>query len=118
MNKQKAAQFVTKLHNRTLAGELPWEETETADVFQVSFADFSVRIVKEAGDIVIAIHNSQGRLLDSVADPDLVDALPQQAYPFCEELYQSARGYAMGVEQALDSLISQLSESDSDSISR
>ena len=120
MSLAKMTQIVEQLINATKNGKINWEEAEVADVFQVSYPTYSIRIAEmpsvtsagpDAVDIIISIYDQEGRKIESVSDVQLKDAL-NNSYLQMQELYDSAKGYALGTEQTLDSIISDLSGQD------
>ncbi len=120
MSIQKTGSIVRRLEKLTEQGKLEWEPTEKEDVFQVSFPSFSVRLSKkpsqteEGVDYIVSIYNSDGTLLESESDVNLREVLnePGESYKTMKRLYDSARGYALGIEQALDNVIATLGEED------
>ena len=120
MSISKLATVVIKLRDATRRGKVEWEQTEKEGVFQASYPDFTIRIFTQLTrdpepdvdiDYVISIYNSKGVLIESATD---IDLKPTMELPFkvMEELYDSARGYALGLEQTLDSIIETLSDED------
>ena len=118
MSLAKMTQIVEKLISATNKGRINWEEAEVEDVFQVSYSTYSIRIAEtpsvtdpgpDTFDIVISIYNKEGKRIESVNDVQLKDAITN-AYLQMKELYDSAKGYALGTEQTLDSIITDLSE--------
>ena len=109
MSVKKMALLLDRIEYLTSEGKITWEITEKDDVFQTSFSNFSLRIYKGTTDYYISLHNSEGTLLESASDLDL---LPEMADAFMrmQSLYESARGYALGVEQAIDEILSELNE--------
>jgi len=114
MSVGKIVQIVNKLINATDDGKVNWEETEIEDVFQVSYPSYSIRLFKtpsetDPGDIdyVISILNENGKILESATDVALKDLLPD-SYLKMKALHESAKGYALGIEQTLDKIISDL----------
>lgn len=113
MSYPKLAQLVTKLAKLTERGRITWEPTSVRDQYQVSFSDYSVLLSTTttdlAEDIVVTVVNSEGEIIESVRDPELVDFFsPQTPYSVMAEMYGIARRQAMGVEGALDSILNDL----------
>ncbi len=114
MSVTKMAEIVRKLTSATDKGKVSWEETETENIFQVSYPTYSIRLssipsLTEPGeeDITIAIYNETGRKIESATDAQLDDSL-DSAYQEMKKLHQMAKGYALGTEQTLDDIISEL----------
>ena len=100
-----------KIEKLTLSGKLDWVPTEKYDVFQTSFPNFSLRIYPQADDYVISIFNSEGVELESATDEELSNFL-NESYSKMRSLHAAARGYSLGVEQALDEILTELDEKD------
>lgn len=121
MSIEKIATIVNKLQLSTKKGSLQWEKTEKEAVYEVAFPNFTIRLssqpteeeVADIGDVdyVISIYDSSGTSVESASDIDLKPVL-DQSYKILKEIYQSAKGYALGTEQTLDSIISTLDEDD------
>ncbi len=118
MSLAKMTQIVEQLISATNKGQINWEEAETEDVFQVSYPTYSIRIAEvpsatEPGpdtfDVVISIYNKEGKRIESANDVQLKDLITN-AFLQMNELYDTAKGYALGTEQTLDSIITDLSE--------
>jgi L-asparaginase II len=111
--------LVQKLYRRTDDGDVEWEETEIEGVFQAAFPEYTIRLsmetpdghVRASEDYVLTIFNSRGLKIEEVADVDLAEDLVE-SYEVMKHLYGAARRKAMGVEQALDSLLSALGPED------
>ena len=100
-----------KIEKLTLSGNLEWELTEKDNVFQTSFPNFSLRIYRQADDYVISIFNSEGVLFESATDPQLSDFIGD-SFNRMRALHEAARGYSLGVEQALDEILTELDKKD------
>ena len=121
MNIIKIATIVNKLCESTRGGNIEWNQTEKEDVFETSYPDFAMRLSTRpkkdreapsgAIDYVISIYNSSGILMESASDIELNNAM-DNAYETLSSLYNTARGYALGTEQILDSIISTLDKDD------
>jgi len=118
MSKQKVATIVQRLHGATISGKVDWELTEKEGVYQASYPDFSIRISTQPAiepepevfiDYVLSIYNNKGTLLESVTDVELQGEVTTP-FKTLGEIYESARGYALGLEQTLDSIINSLPE--------
>lgn len=105
--------LIARLHQRTLDGDLAWEETAEEGVYQLAFPDYAMRFSRRwdrdesCFDYVLSIHNDEGTLIEEVTDATILQQLPN-AYRIMEETYETARRTAMGVEKALDALIARL----------
>jgi hypothetical protein len=114
MSYEKIAKMLVVLKERTDVGDLPWSETEEGGVFQSSFSNYSVRILREQNpfeqdeiDIVLQIINDKGDVVEQVRDPDLAQWF-QKPFIFMRDLYESARRRAMGVDDAIDEIMRSL----------
>jgi len=116
MTIQKIGAIVVNLKKLTEKGKLEWEKTEKADVFQLAFPNFTIRISKRPSEVepeddyIISVIDSEGVEIESMSDVDLksIYTLPGEAYRMMKYIWESARGYALGVEQTLDIIIKEL----------
>ncbi|WP_089729312.1 hypothetical protein [Candidatus Thiosymbion oneisti] len=118
------------LLTKTRQGRLTWVPTEKLDVFGVDFPDYSIRIahrvVREIPDRVVReiptgetvmdnykveIYNSEGRLVEAATSDEMKDELHEgiNIAEVLKELYELARRQALGIDNALDDLLSRLS---------
>lgn len=114
MSYDKMARLVQRLSRVTAERSDLWEPTTENGVFQASFPNYAVRIDSRPGDnyqneddVYLSIYDDDGALIEEVADSDLGPLLPD-AYRVMVSLYESARRQAMGVDQALDEILSEL----------
>lgn len=120
---EKMARLVARLAARTEDGSVNWEETAVTGQFQLAFPNYSVLVLLQeskgqiagALDVVLRVCNTAGDVVEEVADPDLEDIL-ENPYQDMLELYQLARRSAMGVEDALNSILSALEDEDDDKV--
>jgi len=116
MADDKMVVLAKKLLSRTKEGKLHWEMTSHDDVYQVAFANYVVRLLSRAGsegpeiDYIMQILNERGQLVDEVSDVDLTRLMAsgETMFPAMRDLYDLARRTAMGVEQALTTLLDEL----------
>jgi hypothetical protein len=111
---QKMLKLVQRLHAKTAAGQVPWEQTATEDVFQASFPNYVVRIFRKPGssaepDYLLTIRDAVGKLIESTSDVAINEAISDaKAFTLMKELHDMARRQVFGVDKALDSLLSEL----------
>lgn len=118
MSNIKLAKIIEKLLERTQAGSVTWEETGKRGVFQAAFPGYTIQLLlregdhpSEAPDYVVRIVNQEGNLLEEVADPELKEVM-ESAFAKMQELYTLARRSALGVDEALNRILSSLEEKD------
>ncbi len=111
--------LIERLHDRTEAEGLPWQEAEVDGVYQITFPTYSVSLSKRRSpdpeeaekDYWISIYNSDGKLIDEVCDVELQSefvAKGKSSYHYMGELYEMARRTAMGVEGVLSQILAHL----------
>jgi hypothetical protein len=93
----KLAALIQKLLDKT--GQIEWEATAKADVYQSAFPDYSVRIFERDGDIIVQIYDSMNRLIEGVShedfrEPDGINLM----YGPMSRLLEAARRKAMKVD--------------------
>jgi len=114
----KLLKVVKQLGTRTSEGSVAWEETGKEGVFQASFPNYSVRISRswhdfeESYDYYLRLYNQNGSVIEEVTQAGLAgpDLSGPEAYQLLEELYEGARRKAMGVDQALDTILDNLDD--------
>jgi hypothetical protein len=107
--------LVQRLHAKTAAGELQWDKTVSKNTFQTAFPSYVVRVSvdypedAEAPDYHVAVRDGAGTTIESVSDRQVHNALPDSnAFTLMGELFTMARRTALGVNQALESLLNEL----------
>lgn len=117
----KTAELVDRLYRHTVTGRIAWSETEEEGVFQTAFPTYAVRISHrpsqtdiEGVDYVISIFESEGRLIEEITDAGVAaeysEEFSRRAYGDMQELHETARRQAMGVEAALDAILAELDD--------
>lgn len=115
MSYNKIVNIVKKILEKTNNGSIEWEGTERGDTYQVSFSNFSVRLFPRDNphtpdtDYIIQIINSDGEIVEEVSDEDLKSLL-SEAFTKMKQLHELARRQVMGVEGALDAILSELDD--------
>jgi hypothetical protein len=115
----KLEKLITRLHQRTMKGTIHWEETSKPGKFQTAFPGYTINIFTKPNfvspdtmDYVLQIYNDAGNLVEEVADIDFDDK--GFGFNLMREMYETARRIASGTEQAIDTLLSNLGDSDGD----
>ena len=116
MSHEKVGSLVRRLAVATQKQGNLWERTTEDAVFQASFPGYSVRLARAMGYqnedlIILSIFDEDGALVEQVDDSDLNSVL-RNSYQVMLDLYEAARRQAMGVEQALDTILEALGEED------
>ena len=112
MASNKIGKFVELLYRKTIENTQRWGKTATANEFTTAFPNYSVTISPYVDDwnstsFRIFIYNSDGEMIDDITQGDVADQLKNPSDIF-RELYEHARMQAMGVDAALDEMISDL----------
>ena len=106
MANEKLRLLAKKIADRTMAGELSWEQTTKENIFTVSFPKYSVTILEipeteEFSETYsLSVFNESGRLLDTLNDQEA-----RVAGISLSQVFQRAREIALGVDEALDELL-------------
>jgi hypothetical protein len=106
--------FVRTLKKRTEEGKVVWEPTVDEGIYQAAFPHHTVKIwIRDsregAGqDIVVALLNKEGIVVEEIDDPTLSGGGYVDAFRDLHKVYRLARRRAMGVDAALDEIISSL----------
>lgn len=114
LDRSRDAIFVERLHAKTLARSLAWSRTEHHGRYAVRLGDYLVEIGEGAATAhgpEILLCGPDGRALELITPEMLDDADPRTAAArreAFEETYEAARRMALGVDAAIDSLITVL----------
>jgi len=108
MSNTKIVRLIQGIVKQTEAGKINWEVTESEEVFQASFPNYSIRLSYTASDMGtdywLTIMNDEGSVIESVSDVQIKSEL-DGSYRIMESLYSNARRVALGVDKALDDLL-------------
>lgn len=111
----KLLQLVQRLAERTAHGSVIWEPTADKSTYQTAFPDYGVRIVEiqKADDLdpryLIELLDANGNIIERAFDLDIVpDEGRPEALKAIRDLYTVVRRRALGVDNALDNLLSEL----------
>ena len=119
MTYEKMSTLVQRLYKKTKKGEIDWEEITEPGIFMAALPGYAVFISRRSSsgsdstfdqvgnDYVISINNLDGRVIEEVTDVDL-RLVWEHSYRDMGNLYEAARRKAMGVEEALDDILSEL----------
>jgi hypothetical protein len=118
MAEDKLVTLARRLHKQTKAGSVEWEKTGEDGVFEADFAGYAVQlseVVEDEPIYFVRIYNRDEVLLEEFSDEDLTEVLnrtsptePSVMFELMAETYRKARRAAMGVDKAVDSIISAL----------
>jgi hypothetical protein len=107
----KLAALIRKLSQKTNENSVQWEKTVEPEVFQASFPGYTIQITNDAGDIILRIYNDEGALMEEAKDTEFTrDHIPGGPFTVMNGMFTKARRKALGVDQALDTLLSELGD--------
>ena len=122
MPDNKLIKMIGLLQRRTDEKKISWEQAVDEDVYQTAFPNYTVQLgYKESstqfGDIdyFIRILDEDNKIVEEATDVDLHNELVNEGmntYKVMENLYKSARRQAMGVDKAINSILSELENGD------
>jgi hypothetical protein len=110
---EKLLALLQRIYDKTVQGELHWEPTANASVFVVAFARFSLslqRVYEPAEDsdyVLLRISNDQGQTVEELSE----GAAVRIGFRDMSKLYERARRIAMGLDEVLDELLTELGDS-------
>ncbi len=117
MTDDEITTFILRLHEKTLLGQVPWENTEAEDTFRALFSKYGVTVTKgtsydpELGGeytyYSISIVDLSGREVDSFT-PFGSYMKHSQGERLFRETYEAARRKARGLDEALADLLVEL----------
>jgi hypothetical protein len=113
---QRMLKLLQRLHAKTAEGQVQWELTASENVFQSPFSNYVVRIVLkpspnsgESPDYFLNIKGADGKIVESASDVAIEEAISgSKAFALMKQLHDMARRQVLGVDEALDSLLSEL----------
>jgi hypothetical protein len=108
MDHQKLLTLVKRIGAKTDEGQLTWEETEKAGVFQTALSTGSIRLATRGGDYQVTIFNENGSLVETFTDSDLLP-YDTSVYAILGRLYETARRQAIGIDKTIDGILEELS---------
>lgn len=121
---QKLGDLAFRLHLKTVNGSIDWKETVTVGVYQASFTNYSIQIsiqpseTNEGEDVKISVIGGEGNEIESFLDVDIQTSwlrdLGSAASPYemMYETYEIARRSALGTEEAINKILSELEDDD------
>lgn len=110
MASERFTQLIKELKDATVNGKIRWMETTNENTFRVGLGDGLVRIQPQydreadASGYAIYLVNRHGRIVDEFES--WVGSGPD--YVLLRNLYQSARGSALNIDEVIDSMLSDL----------
>lgn len=109
MTNDKYYALVDRLISKTNQEAVDWKESGFPNGFQVSFPNYSLILSEQEDDVgsvdyVVRIIDSNGTVIDRFSDADLGG----EYFSRMSELYQRARRQSLGVDKALDEILSEL----------
>src|SRR5438132_13026494 len=94
-------------------GSIPWDQSAERGVYQVAFPGYGVQIRRVKDDFVLSVLNEEGTVIEVFDDTQVpVGEFTDGPFSAMLELYERARRQALGVEEALDFIISELEKKD------
>jgi hypothetical protein len=109
-----------KIEQRSEGGTLNWEKTASDYEFQATLSSFVIRIrcnvTNEGADYVLSLTDNQGVNLESISDVELTKMIKRtgvyskSAFDLMENIFKNAKRHALGVEKALDDILTELND--------
>lgn len=103
--------------NLTRMGQLKWNTSGDDDSYLLSFSDYSINIFYRPSEnldsggleYVIRIYDNEGKVVDEVNNVELDEIeRGKNFYKLLDELFVLARRNARGIDEALESMMSDL----------
>ena len=120
MKEEKLVDLVRKIDAKTDSGELSWEKTVSDEEFQANLSNSLLRIRREYTgstdpDFVLTVLDKNGTELESISDAYLNrfwrrDIVPDTAFAVMQRIFKAARRKALGVDKAIEGILSELGE--------
>jgi hypothetical protein len=107
MSTQKLAELVTRLIRLTDQDRIEWTLGPDERSVMAAFPSYGVSLREHGSDFVIDIYNQQGNIIESIRDPEVAPWIPN-SFQLMRSMYASARRRALGIDQAIDTLLDEL----------
>jgi hypothetical protein len=115
MSDDRLIKMLYLLKERTENKKISWEETVNENIYQSAFPKYTIQIgyysntdsFSKRVDYFIRILDEDNKVIEDAKDDDLKGEL-DNPFEIMESLYRSARRQAMGVDKALDNILSEL----------
>ena len=119
MSDARLIKMIRLLQQRTDDKKISWEETIHDNTYQSAFPTYTIQIGQYPNedsfgktiDYFIRILDEYNKVIEEATDVDLKNEV-EYSYNIMGNLYRSARRQAMGVDKALDSILSELESDD------
>lgn len=108
MANAKMISLLRKLLSKTRESGLQWQEDPFEDAFYATIAGSAIYVKSIENKITIELRNTSGTILDNVSDDD--SALEYEDRLSVRELFELARRYALGTDDVIDKVISELDD--------
>ena len=94
--------LVSRLLEKTRAGELAWRESVRSGEYTVSFPNSSIGIANEKGRLLLRVYNEAGMMIDEILikKPPIIHQMM--------DLLHLARRQALRVDETLEQLLKEL----------
>jgi hypothetical protein len=112
----KVRLFVEKLAQKTEEGKVSWERTADEGMFQAAFPNYTVQVFSrvnrdETVDYVVQIRDEDGVVIEEATEEVLkVGKYDRDTLELLAKMFRNARRKALGVDKAVDSILSVLTE--------
>lgn len=111
MAEDQLVQLLVRLHDKTLKGDLTWEETATDSTFQATFPKYAVQISQRGVDYFLRILDEDGELVEEAGDEELQRMTTSIAVlEKMRTLHIDARRSAKGAAEAVRSILAELDD--------
>ena len=121
MTEEKLVEMVSKIDEKTSQTGLGREKTTNENEFQTILGRFVVRIredylpEQDGNDYTLTVTDNNGTVLESLTDSELANMLKRvrtnyipNAFQVMRSIFKNAKRQAMGVDQAIDDILSEL----------
>jgi hypothetical protein len=120
MISSKSWKLVVSLLRGTEGGRLEWGKTEIEGTYQLTLPEHAIQIAEAASPssastrcIQVSMFDKEGQLIDQFSDEDFETRDDQMlAWRDMSTLHRLARGYALGLEQAYDTVLKEIEDPD------
>jgi hypothetical protein len=116
---ERVWQLIRQLHKVSSDGKIDWQSSAARGTYMVAFPRYAVDIREEENfnnstNCILRIFDGEGNVIDELSDEQLSRELPDteshKVWKTMDSLFSMARSRALGVDAALDSILSVLTD--------
>ncbi|MBN9983820.1 hypothetical protein HFO68_29305 [Rhizobium laguerreae] len=108
MTLESRIELIKAVHQKTVEEKLNWEVGPTSNSFYVKIGENAISVREIKDDYIIQLFNSDGEIVEEVADPEFSAAGYSTAFTLLRELFSMAKRNAYGSDRVVSNILSDL----------